>query len=188
MQISPSRSYAAVAVLALAGGPSSAAPAATPVAATPVAAAPVAAQAAPAPLRLTDAHAVRFTAALGSDFERIPTLSTFHVPASTRRSKLVLTASVQARTSRGDRGSFSAHVRPVNGHSTSSSLRPGAYAVDLPNGSTTSFVWVGTVPPSTSGYSVEMDARALSEGEGQDREARLDGRRWAAVLDVTPVP
>ena len=190
MQIrtSQSRSYAAVAVLALAGGllvsggSSSADPAAAPIAVAPV----VGAQAAPSGLRLTDAHAHRFSVSRGSDYDSIVTLSTFRVPASTRRSKLVLTASVQAHTSPGDRGSFSVHVRPAGSAGSSRTVSPGAYAVDLPHSSTTSFVWAGRLPASATGYVVALDARAVPRGE--DRDAQLDGRRWAAVLDVTPVP
>jgi len=185
-----SRSYATVAVCALASGllmagaPSSADPARTSLKAAPVAGV----AAVPVSLRLTDAHSHRFQAQQGGDYAFLVQLSEFHVPPSTKPAKLVLTASVQARTSRGDRGRFGVGVRPAKPEGGVWSLRPGDYAVDAPNGSTTSFVWTGTVPPSTSGYSVVVSAQALSEGEGDHREARLYGRRWAAVLDVTPVP
>jgi hypothetical protein len=121
------------------------------------------------------ATTLAWEAVKGSDFEGVPLIAngTVTVP-STGQGRVLLTLTLDFKTTTGDWGLIDAGIRP-SGTRPGEAMRPGSFRVASPRRTSTTLTWVKKqLEPGTT-YVVEVGARAR-DGSGNGT-ARVKGRR-----------
>jgi hypothetical protein len=116
-----------------------------------------------------------WVATRGSDFEGIVLLASGRVHTPTRgRGRVVLTLTLDFRSSQGDWGLVSGDIRRV-GSRRGIVMRPGGFRVASSSRTTTTLTWVKKDLSRGADYVVEVSVRAR-DGDG-DASARVLGQK-----------